>query len=174
MKKNNIVLIGMPGSGKSTIGVILAKKMAFQFLDSDLVIQERSGKRLQEIIAEEGNAAFSKLENEVNASLETDRTVIATGGSAVYWEESMKHFKEMATVVYIRTSYDELVSRIKDFKTRGIYVPEGQTFLDIYNDRVPLYEAYADVTVDSGDGPTWETVERMYSAIEEFWSGINE
>ncbi len=164
----NIVLIGMPGSGKSTIGVLLAKKMTYQFLDSDLLIQERAGMRLQDYIDQYGTDAFERLEDEVNASIDVENTVIATGGSAVYGEKSMMHLKEISTVVYLRVSYEELNNRIKDFATRGIVIPEGQTFLDVYNARAPLYERYADVTIDTAKEDFWDTVERMSAAIEEF------
>lgn len=163
---DNIILIGMPGCGKSTIGVILAKKLMYSFLDSDLVIQQRAGKRLYRILEEDGAEAFAKLENEVNASLDVTRTVVATGGSAVYWEESMNHLKSIGTVVYIMTDYEELKRRIGDFATRGIYLPEGMSFEELYRERTPLYERYADITVQSGNGPTWETVERIATAID--------
>lgn len=158
----------MPGCGKSTIGVLLAKKMMYSFLDSDLVLQQRAGKRLYQIIRDDGQDAFSRLEDEVNSSFDVSRTVIATGGSAVYWNRSMEHLQSIADIVYIRIPYEELTNRIRDFATRGIYIPDGKTFLDVYNERVPLYEQYADITVDSGTGPTWETVETMYAAIAAF------
>ena len=114
--KSNIVLIGMPGVGKSTIGVILAKILAYHFLDSDLVIQEREGKRLFEIIETEGTEGFLKIENAVNASLDVQRTIIATGGSAVYGKEAMEHFKEIGEVVYLKADYPTIRNRLGNFK----------------------------------------------------------
>jgi len=164
---DNIVLIGMPGCGKSTIGVILAKKFGYHFEDTDLIIQRRAGKRLYQILAEDGPDTFAQLEDDVNGSLDVHETVIATGGSAVYWKASMQHLKSIGTVVYLRTPYEELRARIKDFETRGIYLPEGMTFRDLYDERTALYEQWADVIVDSGDGPTWDTVERIAAALTE-------
>ena len=146
--KDNIILIGMPGCGKSTIGVLLAKNLAYGFLDSDLVIQEQSGRKLQEMIDEMGPEAFSAFEDAVNATLIPHNTVIATGGSAVYGTRAMEHFREIGTVVYLKASYETIEKRIRNFATRGIVIPEGQTFRDVYNERTALYEKYADITVD--------------------------
>lgn len=155
----------MPGCGKSTIGVLLAKNLAYRFLDSDLVLQDRDGRRLQDIIDDLGPAGFSAFEDAVNASLEVDRTVIATGGSAVYGERAMAHFKEIGTVVYLRTSFEEIKRRIKDYSTRGLVIPEGKTFEDVYNERVPLYERYADLTVDTDGKDLWDVVEEITRAL---------
>ncbi len=146
--KDNIILIGMPGCGKSTIGVLLAKNLAYGFLDSDLVIQEQSGRKLQDMIDEMGPEAFSAFEDAVNATLIPHNTVIATGGSAVYGTRAMEHFREIGTVVYLKASYETIEKRIRNFATRGIVIPEGQTFRDVYNERTALYEKYADITVD--------------------------
>lgn len=159
--KDNLILIGMPGCGKSTIGVLLAKNLAYGFLDSDLVIQEQAGKKLQDLINDMGPADFASFEDMVNATLVPSRTVIATGGSAVYGTRAMEHFKAIGTVVYLRTSLEEIKRRIKDFDTRGIVVPEGQTFDDVFNERVPLYEKYADITVDTDSGELWDIVETI-------------
>lgn len=165
---DNIVLIGMPGSGKSTIGVLLAKNLAYQFVDSDLVIQEKSGMRLQKYIDQYGPDAFSKLEDQVNSEIQADRCVIATGGSAVYGQNAMRHFSEIATIVYLRVSFEALQHRIKNFSSRGIVVPEGETFLDVYNERIPLYERYADVTVDTEGKEFWDVVEEITAAVKEY------
>lgn len=144
----NIILIGMPGCGKSTVGVILAKIMGYSFLDSDLLIQEKDGRLLSEIIAQEGLDGFNKIENKINASIDVSRSVIATGGSVIYGKEAMKHFKKIGIVVYIRLPYEEIANRLGDLTQRGVSIKEGQTLFDLYNERIPLYEKYADVIVD--------------------------
>lgn len=144
----NIVLIGMPGVGKSTVGVILAKELGYQFVDSDLVIQNQTGKLLREIIEEKGVDGFIAVENEVNAGLQAEKSVIATGGSVVYGKEAMEHLKEIGTVVYLKLSYELLQSRLGNLKGRGVVLRDGQTLLDIFEERSVLYEKYADLTVD--------------------------
>ena len=147
MKKDNILLIGMPGVGKSTVGVILAKVLGYQFVDADLVIQEEEGKLLHEIITEVGTDGFIEVENRVNASLAVEHAVIATGGSVVYGQEAMEHLKSIGTVVYLELPFEELEKRLRDIKGRGVVLRDGQTLHDLYEERVPLYEKYADVTV---------------------------
>lgn len=144
----NIILTGMPGCGKSTVGVVLAKAMGYSFIDSDLLIQESEKRLLSEIIEQDGLNKFNKIENKVNASINTDKTVIATGGSVVYGKEAMEHFKEIGVVVYIRLPYEEIEKRLGDLTKRGVSIKEGQTLLELYNERVPLYEKYADVIVE--------------------------
>lgn len=164
---DNIILIGMPGCGKSTIGVILAKSLAYDFLDSDLLIQNRAGKKLHEIIRDDGIGYFTELEDKVNADIEANRTVIATGGSVVYCERAMKHFKDMGRIVYLKAEKNELERRISNFKTRGIVIPEGKSFAELYDERASLYEQYADITVSSDIGTAEEVVEKICEAIEE-------
>ena len=144
---NNLVLIGMPGAGKSTVGVVIAKKLGYRFMDSDLVIQERTGKMLHEIIAEKGTDGFLQVEDEVNASLCCEKTVIATGGSAVYGKKAMEHLKQIGRVVYLQLSYEGIAERLGDLKERGVALKEGQTLRDLYEERTPLYEKYADITL---------------------------
>ena len=139
---NNVTLIGMPGSGKSTIGVILAKALGYQFLDTDLVIQK------QEIIAQEGPERFKEIENRVNASVDVTETVIAPGGSVIYCEEAMKHLRSIGKVVYLKISLESLSKRLGNLRGRGVLLKEGQTLKDLYEERVPLYEKYADIVVD--------------------------
>ncbi len=150
MKKanSNIILIGMPGAGKSTVGVVVAKRLGFRFVDSDLVIQETYGKLLHELIEEFGVEGFWKLENKVNASLLAERSVIATGGSVCHEPEAMKHLGEIGIIVYLRLSYDSLKERLGDLGARGVTLLPGQTLADLYRERIPLYEKYADITVD--------------------------
>lgn len=145
---NNITLIGMPGVGKSTIGVVLAKILGYQFIDSDLLIQKQEKRRLSDIIEQEGYAGFMQIENRVNAAIDVDDTVIATGGSVVYCEDAMKHLKSVGTVVYLKLSLESLSKRLGNLKGRGVLLKEGQTLKDLYEERTPLYEKYADIVVD--------------------------
>ncbi len=165
-KKNNIVLIGMPGVGKSTIGVILAKILGYQFIDADLVIQEQYGKLLKEIIAERGIDGFIKVENEVNSSLNPQKAVIATGGSVVYGKEAMEHLSEIATVVYLKLDIHPLQKRLGNLKQRGVVLREGQTLRDLYNERIPLYEKYADVIVNENHCSLEKTVEKVINELK--------
>ncbi len=148
MEKNNIVLIGMPGAGKSTVGVVLAKRKGLGFMDSDLLLQEKHNKLLQELIEEYGVEGFWKLEEEVNASLMVQNTVIATGGSAVYRERAMRHLKEIGSVVYLKLSCVAIEERLGDLNERGVTLREGQTLRDLFWERTPLYEKYADIIID--------------------------
>ncbi len=144
----NVVLIGMPGSGKSTLGVLLAKVLGLRFVDADLVIQEREGRLLQEIIDADGIDGFLRVEEEVLASLDEEDAVIATGGSAIYSEKAMEALKKHGTAVYLRVPYPEIERRITNISTRGIVLREGKTLRDTYDERIPLYERWADLTVD--------------------------
>ena len=158
---NNIVLIGMPSCGKSTVGVLLAKKLGYRFLDSDILIQEKCGMLLHEIIETEGLNGFLKIEGEVNRSIQTDRTVISTGGSVVYSDDAMKHLKSIGKVIYIKISYETLCTRLGDYVHRGVVMPKGYTLLDMYNERKKLYEKYADFILDEGDDSINKTLERI-------------
>ena len=162
--KSNIILIGMPGAGKSTVGVVAAKRLGYRFLDSDLVIQERYGKLLHELIEENGVEGFWQIENDVNASLDTDRSVIATGGSAIYGSEAMEHLRSMGTVVYLKLSYEEIAERLGDLNARGVTLHPGQTLMDLYEERVPLYEKYAHRIVDCS-GKALREVAQEVSAL---------
>lgn len=158
----NIVLIGMPGVGKSTIGVVLAKKMGFSFVDSDLLIQEREGRLLHEIIEEEGLEGFRSIEEEVNASIQLKNAVIATGGSAVYGKKAMEHLKKIGVVIYLKLPYEELVNRLGDLEERGVAMRENQTLKELMEERSPLYEKYADITIDCHEKQIREIVEEIY------------
>ncbi len=144
----NIVLIGMPGCGKSTVGVLLAKSLLSDFIDTDLVIQNIYKKALCDIISTEGIEVFKQKENAVLSSLSCDNCVIATGGSAVYGETAMAHLKENGKIVYLKLSPAEIEGRIQNIKTRGIAMKEGTTIAELYAERAPLYEQYADITID--------------------------
>lgn len=134
--------------GKSTIGVVLAKVLGYQFLDSDLLIQKQEGRKLHQIISQEGNEGFKIIENRVNASIQAEETVIATGGSVIYCPEAMEHLKSIGTVVYLKLSLEPLSKRLGNLKGRGVLLKEGQTLEDLYRERTPLYEKYADLVID--------------------------
>ncbi len=159
--KNNVILIGMPGAGKSTVGVILAKRLGCDFIDSDLLIQTRAGKSLQAIINKEGLDAFRRLEEEVLLGIGVDRTVIATGGSAVYSDKAMRHLKSTGPVVFINTPLQTLQSRIADMSSRGMVISPGESFAGLFVERNPLYRRYADIVVDDRD----KTVEMIADEI---------
>lgn len=167
MNKKNIILIGMPGVGKSTIGVILAKVLGYEFLDSDLLIQKKENRLLWEIIAQEGQDGFLKIENRVNASIDTEKAIIATGGSVVYCREAMEHLKEIGTVIYLKLDYDVLKRRLGNLTGRGVVLRNGQTLKDLYDERVPLYEKYADVTVDEKMYTIEETLQKILEELEQ-------
>lgn len=161
MNKNNIILIGMPGVGKSTVGVVLAKKLGYSFVDADLVIQGREGKLLHEIIASRGVEGFWRTEEAVGESIEAVRTVIATGGSAVYGERAMAHYRQMGTVVYLYLPLEGIRERLGDLTERGVTLKEGQDLDGLYVERQPLYEKYADVTIDCEGLSIREVVEKI-------------
>ena len=164
-RKENIVLIGMPGVGKSTIGVILAKQLGYQFVDADLVIQQEESRLLREIIADEGIEGFLAVENRVNASIEAERSVISTGGSVVYGKEAMKHLGEIGTIVYLKLPYDLLEKRLSNLQDRGVVLRDGQTLKDLYEERVKLFEKYADVTVCEDGLELEETIEKVLASL---------
>ena len=161
---DNIILIGMPGCGKSTVGVVLAKKLGYAFVDSDLRIQEREKRLLSQILEQEGPDGFNRIEEEVNASLEAERTVIATGGSVVYGPRAMEHLAGMGTIVYLELPYREIKRRLGDLAQRGVSFREGQTLWDLYQERVPLYRKYADITVNGSRLPLRRVVEKIKEA----------
>lgn len=149
-EKDNIVLIGMPGAGKSTLGIVLAKIIGYDFVDADLIIQNQCDKTLQKIIDACGPEGFIQVENEVLCNLSAERTVISTGGSAVYSDEAMQHLGSIGTVVYLKTSLEELTDRLGGLYERGVVMKNGlgMSLAELYEERVPLYEKYAEVTLD--------------------------
>ena len=163
----NIILIGMPGVGKSTIGVILAKVLGYQFLDADLLIQKSEGKLLKDIIAEKGTEGFIQVENRVNSRIEAENAIIATGGSVVYGKEAMEHLKSIGTVVYLKQSLPVLEKRLRNIRNRGVVLKKGQTLKDLYREWTALYEKYADVTVDEYGLDIEETVQAVQKALEQ-------
>ena len=162
----NIILIGMPACGKSVTGVILAKSLKMNFIDADLLIQERAGKSLQDIINADGIETFKSIEEDVLNAINVKNTVIATGGSAVYYDSSMRHLKENGVVVYIEASLATIKKRLKNIRTRGVAMEKGQTIDSLYEMRVPLYEKYADCTVRAHRYRAENTVEDIISGLE--------
>lgn len=165
MSRDNLILIGMPGAGKSTVGVVLAKKLGYAFLDSDLVIQSREGMLLHEIISERGVQGFWTVEEAANASINADRTVIATGGSVIYGSSAMEHLKQIGTVVYLQLSCDAIADRLGDLNERGVTLQEGQGLSELYAERVPLYEKYADYTINCEHMSIREIVEEISEKV---------
>ena len=163
---NNITLIGMPASGKSPVGVLLAKRLGYQFIDTDLVIQKEEGRLLKEIIAAEGMDGFIRVENRVNSQVKGGRAVIAPGGSVIYGREAMEHLGAIGTVVYLKLSYEALCGRLGNLTDRGVVLRDGMTLRDLYEERTPLYEQYADVVVDEGEMDLGEVVDRLRKMAE--------
>ena len=163
----NLILIGMPGCGKSTVGVVLAKALGMDFIDSDLVIQKVTGKRLSAIIDESGDAGFREVENRVNADLTAENSIIATGGSVVYGEEAMRHLKQIGTVIYLKLSCEAIEERLGDLHARGVSIQPGWTLRDLYNERCPLYEKWADLTVNCNRMRLREVVTFIRTQVEQ-------
>lgn len=163
--RSNIILIGMPTSGKSTVGVILAKILGYKFVDADIVIQEEDGRKLSQIIAEDGIDGFVEIENKINSGIDAERTVIATGGSVIYGKEAMNHYKEIGTIVYLKVDVDTLKHRLHHAKQRGVVMREGQTLDELFEERIALYEKYADVTIDEADESLEGVVEKAVAAL---------
>lgn len=164
--KSNITLIGMPASGKSTIGVLLAKRLGYSFVDVDIVIQEKEGRLLKEIIETEGTEGFLKLEERINRELDVKRSVIAPGGSVIYGESAMEHLRTISMVVYLELDYREVEIRLGDLKDRGVALKNDMTLEDLYRERVPLYEKYADITFDESYKTPGQVVDELRSLME--------
>lgn len=168
---DNIILVGMPGSGKSTIAVRIAKELGYDFLDGDRIIEETHGKKLKDIIAERGDEGFLQVESDVLCGLDTHRTVIAPGGSICYEPEAIAHFKQIGTVVFLSVGFSVLKRRLGDLVARGVVLKPGMTLKDLYHERVPLYRACADVVIEEGKGSVWDTVNALKCRIEEEQQG---
>ena len=165
MRMKNIILIGMPACGKSSVGVILAKTAAMSFVDTDLLLQEKEGRKLQYIIDDQGMDEFLKIEERILSSVNAENAVISTGGSAVYSEGAMAHLKSVGTVVYLKLSLSEIDRRLRNIKTRGIAMGPGETLADLYDYRVPLYERYADITIDAEGLTIEETIAEILKRV---------
>jgi len=168
MPMKNIVLVGMPSAGKSTIGIILAKVLGYQFLDSDLLIQEQEKELLKDIIDKRGIDGFLAIENQINREIDTDHTVIATGGSVIYGKEAMEHLQETGVIVYIKLTLQTISERLGNIKQRGVVLRKGQTLKMLYEERCPLYEKYAHITVDGENLNTEELMENIKNALKDY------
>ena len=166
MKKKNILMIGMPASGKSTIGVLLAKRLGYSFVDVDLVIQEKTGKLLKEIIAEEGDDGFLRVEEQATSELDVERSGMATGGSEICEATARDHNKAPSTIVYLKLRYEDLESRLGNLVDRGVVLKDGMTLRDLYNERLPYYEKYADITLDETGKEFGELVDELRAYFE--------
>ena len=162
----NLILTGMPACGKSTLGVVIAKTLGMKFVDTDLLIQEVQNCKLQEIIDERGMQEFLRIEEKVLSEIEAENSIISTGGSAVYSDKAMKHLGSIGDVVYIKLSLDEIERRLNNIKTRGIAMKPGETLADLYNMRVPLYEKYADITIETEGMGIEESIEVLIEKLK--------
>lgn len=167
MSKENIVLIGMPGVGKSTVGIILAKVLGYQFIDADLVIQKRENRLLHEIISEEGLDGFLKAEENANVYIaqNEEKSIVATGGSVVYCEKAMQELKKTGRVIYLELEYDQLKKRLGNLKGRGVVLKDGQDLRGLYEERIPLYEKYADLTVNEKNLDVEQTLQKIVDRL---------
>ena len=162
----NIIFIGMPASGKSTIGVVVAKHLGYDFIDSDLLIQKQEKRLLKDIIADVGNEGFLAIENQVNCDIKAERAVISPGGSIVYCKEAMEHFKEIGTIIYLKVSYETINERISNAKNRGVVLKEGQTLKDLYDERTGLFEKYADCIISEEGLSLEETIDKVLELLK--------
>lgn len=162
---DNIIFIGMPAVGKSTVGVIVAKQLGYGFLDADLLIQEKEGKLLKDIIGEKGIDGFLRVEDHVNANVNARKTIISPGGSVIYCENAMKHYKEIGKIVYLQASFETINKRLKDAKNRGVVLRKGQTLKELYDERVGLFEKYADITICEDGQSLEDTVDAVLANL---------
>ena len=166
---DNIILIGMPAVGKSTVGVVVAKRLGYRFIDTNILIQEEEGKLLKDIIAEKGIDGFLEIEDRINANVIAKHSVISPGGSVVYCSEAMEHLKSIGKVVYLRLSLGTLEKRLGNLKKRGVLLKKGQTLQSLYEERVPLYEKYADIVIDE-EGKDLEA--SLQTVLETLQTGV--
>lgn len=162
---NNIILIGMPAAGKSTIGVILAKELGYQFIDSDLLIQNSQKRLLYTIIQQDGIDRFIEIEQQINSNINADKAVISTGGSVIYGTKAMEYLKSIGKIIYIKLSYNTLKSRLENIKRRGVILKKGQSLYDLYLERCPLYEKYADIIINAENCNLEQTLDKIIKAL---------
>ena len=162
--KDNLILIGMPACGKSTIGVLLAKTAGKAFVDTDLLIQEDQHALLQDIIDRKGNTYFQQMERQILTGIHPSNAVIATGGSAVYYEDAMTHLQKIGIIIYLKLSLASIEKRLNNIGTRGVLMSPGETLIDLYQRRTPLYEKYADITISADNLSTEQVVEETWAA----------
>lgn len=162
---NNIILIGMPAAGKSTIGVILAKELGYQFIDSDLLIQNSQKRLLYTIIQQDGIDRFIEIEQQINSNINADKAVISTGGSVIYGAKAMEHLKSIGKIIYIKLSYNTLKSRLENIKRRGVILKKGQSLYDLYLERCPLYEKYADIIISAENCNLEQTLDKIIKSL---------
>ena len=167
MQGKNIVLIGMPGAGKSTVGVLIAKTLGMSFVDTDLIIQEKEGRLLQDIIDRDGVEKFLGVEEEVILQFDKENCVVATGGSVIYRNDSIKHLKKNGKLIYLKLRYDEIEQRINNMSSRGIAIGKGQKLIDLFNERVVSYERYADLIVNCSDSTIEDVVLKITNLVRE-------
>lgn len=163
---DNIILIGMPAVGKSTVGVVVAKRLGYRFIDTDLLIQEEEGNLLRDIIEKKGLEGFLEIEDRINSRVNVKKTVVSPGGSVVYCENAMRHYKEIGKIVYLQASFETINKRLRNAKKRGVVLREGQTVKELYDERVALFEKYADITICEDGLRLEETIERVLEALD--------
>ncbi|MEG1869135.1 MAG: shikimate kinase [Clostridiales bacterium] len=163
----NIILIGMPAVGKSTIGVVLAKILGYKFIDTDILIQEKTGKLLKNIIKDQGTMGFINIEEQVNSEIEAENAIIATGGSAIYSSKAMQHLGSIGTIIYLRLNFETLNKRLKNIKNRGVIFQENESLSDLYAQRSALYEKYAHIIIDEDGCNVEDVIEKILLALGE-------
>ena len=163
---NNIILIGMPGVGKSTLGSMLAEKIKYNFIDTDILIQEKAGKSIPQIIEEKGIDNVLQIENEVNSNIKVEKSVIATGGSVIYGKAAMDNLKKIGKIIYLKQDFETINERIENVKERGIILRKDQTLKEVYNERIPLYEKYADITIEEKNLSIEETLQLLLNTLD--------
>ncbi|MEG0874645.1 MAG: shikimate kinase [Clostridiales bacterium] len=161
----NIILIGMPAVGKSTIGVVLAKILGYKFIDTDILIQEKTGKLLKNIIKDQGTMGFINIEEQVNSEIEAENAIIATGGSAIYSSKAMQHLGSIGTIIYLRLNFETLNARLKNIKNRGVIFQENESLSDLYAQRSALYEKYAHIIIDEDGCNVEDVIEKILLAL---------
>lgn len=162
---DNIILIGMPAAGKSTAGVILAKILGYQFIDSDLIIQEKEQRLLKDIIAQDGLESFIAIEDNINSKIKAKKSIIATGGSVIYGKRAMEHLGSIGCIIYLRVNFKTLDKRLGNIKKRGVVLKDNQGLEDLYNERCPLYERYAHVIIDAEEMSTEDLVAKIIEKV---------